>query len=56
MHVGTVASVLLMGPVADFINRKFVSRLMAGQESLLDNKTDESTKIPNMSVQDAAGR
>nr|WP_308496556.1 YitT family protein [uncultured Agathobacter sp.] len=40
VHVGTVASVLLMGPVADFINRKFVSRLMAGQESLLDNKNN----------------
>ena len=28
VNVGTVASVLLMGPVADIINRKFVSRII----------------------------
>ena len=28
VNVGTVASVLLMGPVADVINRKFVSRII----------------------------
>lgn len=33
VHVGTVASVLLMGPVADFINRKFVSRIIKAEET-----------------------
>lgn len=28
VNVGTVVSVLLMGPVADIINRKFVSRII----------------------------
>ena len=28
VNVGTVASVLLMGPVADVINRKFVSKII----------------------------
>lgn len=31
VHIGTVASVLLMGPVADFINCKFVSKVIKAE-------------------------
>lgn len=34
VNIGTIASVLLMGPVADVINRKFVSQMIKSQRDI----------------------